>query len=387
LPKSFVKAKDMVQIEKNRELEETIKTLQIENEKSMQFIQGQNIPLTFQLIKSDNTYEDSATITYSIYSADLLEIYFEDVSIEWNETLQSYYDLLESDSTGALLPGNYIIKWGITDTELFPSVMIENFSVVGRSDSETVDLSGINTKLDNIQTDLDNPDQYKADVSGLALAGEYNIRLATIQADLDDVSQYQTDISDLVTAVKLETELAILEQNIIGSESTGNNLQSLSEQIGAVAGSVWDQSIDEHNEARSFGELVQNVQIDMKRALGLMHENIFIDLPTYDTDSNLVGARVRIYSNPESVGTTANIIGTYTITSESTGPGKFDTWKQVGTIGESSAFERTPLEADDISFNPTDTIEANTIQEAIEEMWTELYNEIGEAGDVDGGEW
>jgi len=354
----------------------------------MQFIHGQNIPFTLQLIKSDNTYDEDASVTYDIYSSDLSEVYFEGIEVQWNETLQAYYDLLECDSVGVLLPGNYIIKWTISNTLFFPSTMVENFSIVETSNSgNPVDLSGINTKLDNIQTDLDNPDQYKADVSGLALAGEYNIRLATIQADLDDVSQYQTDISDLVTAVKLETELAILEQNIIGSESTGNNLQSLSEQIGAVAGSVWDQSIDEHNEARSFGELVQNVQIDMKRALGLMHENIFIDLPTYDTDSNLVGARVRIYSNPESVGTTANIIGTYTITSESTGPGKFDTWKQVGTIGESSAFERTPLEADDISFNPTDTIEANTIQEAIEEMWTELYNEIGEAGDVDGGEW
>jgi len=38
--------------------------------------------------------------------------------------------------------------------------------------------------------------------------------------------------------------------------------------------------------------------------------------------------RIRIYSNATSIGSDSNIIGTYLITSEGDGPGKFDTWKQ-----------------------------------------------------------
>lgn len=68
---------------------------------------------------------------------------------------------------------------------------------------------------------------------------------------------------------------------------------------------------------------------DLKRTLGLMHENIFIDNPTYDSDGNMIGARVRIYSNAGSVGTASNVIGTYTITSVPDGPGKFTSWQQV----------------------------------------------------------
>lgn len=76
------------------------------------------------------------------------------------------------------------------------------------------------------------------------------------------------------------------------------------------------------------GGLLDTVSDDLKRVLGLLHENIFIDLPTYSDDCNLIGARVRIYSDAESVGTNNNVIGTYAISSSDDGPGKFSTWKQ-----------------------------------------------------------
>jgi hypothetical protein len=63
--------------------------------------------------------------------------------------------------------------------------------------------------------------------------------------------------------------------------------------------------------------------------LGLVHQNIYIDNTTYDINNNLVGARVRIYSNPSSVGTTNDVIGIYEIASISEGPGKFKTWRQI----------------------------------------------------------
>lgn len=66
-----------------------------------------------------------------------------------------------------------------------------------------------------------------------------------------------------------------------------------------------------------------------KTLLGLMHENIFIDSTVFDEFNNLVKARVRIYSDSSSVGTDENIIGTYNMSCNSNGPGKFKMWKQI----------------------------------------------------------
>ena len=92
-----------------------------------------------------------------------------------------------------------------------------------------------------------------------------------------------------------------------------------------IADAVWSKTLS----GGTAEELLYNNNVNLKRALGLMHENIFIDNASYDTDNNLIGARVRIYSDAVSVGTVNNVIGTYTITSVGTAPGKFSSWKQV----------------------------------------------------------
>ena len=96
-----------------------------------------------------------------------------------------------------------------------------------------------------------------------------------------------------------------------------------------IAQSVWDKSTSDPVSAGSYGELVQGMDSDLKRLLGLTHENIFIDNPNYDTDGNLTSARLRIYSNPASVGTGSNVIGTYQISAPSSAPGQFINWQQV----------------------------------------------------------
>ena len=78
--------------------------------------------------------------------------------------------------------------------------------------------------LTAIQNDLDNPNQYKADVSNLALqatslaikgqtdkipaapaqTGEYNAALTAIQADLDNPTQYKADVSGLATTAHVQ---------------------------------------------------------------------------------------------------------------------------------------------------------------------------------------
>jgi len=68
---------------------------------------------------------------------------------------------------------------------------------------------------------------------------------------------------------------------------------------------------------------------DVSRILGLVHENVYIDTTVYDANNNLTSARLRIYSDAASVGTTSNVIGTYTITVTASGVGKFTNWKMV----------------------------------------------------------
>jgi len=97
-----------------------------------------------------------------------------------------------------------------------------------------------------MQNDLDNPNQYKADITGLndigiadiqtaltnqgytvgrasnldnmdvvvssrGATGEYDARFVTVQADLDDVSQYKADLTPVLTAIGNLNDLAIAE--------------------------------------------------------------------------------------------------------------------------------------------------------------------------------
>ena len=63
------------------------------------------------------------------------------------------------------------------------------------------------------------------------------------------------------------------------------------------------------------------------RALGLMQENQYIDNAVY-TGNKMTSARLRIYSDPASVGTAADVIGTYDISVTYNG-NDMDTYKVV----------------------------------------------------------
>jgi len=71
------------------------------------------------------------------------------------------------------------------------------------------DIKGL---LTTVQTDLDNPNQYKADVSALALEATLGTHdsdikglLVTVQADLDNPAQYKADVSALALEATLGT--------------------------------------------------------------------------------------------------------------------------------------------------------------------------------------
>ena len=97
-----------------------------------------------------------------------------------------------------------------------------------------------------------------------------------------------------------------------------------------IADAVLDEQVTDHLTVGSLGYVINEINNDLKRVLGLMHENIFIDEPVYDEGNNLVSARVRIYSDSISVGTNNDVIGTYEITADTNDePGKFNNWSQV----------------------------------------------------------
>ena len=67
----------------------------------------------------------------------------------------------------------------------------------------------------------------------------------------------------------------------------------------------------------------------VRRTLGLVHHNMFIDNPVYDEYGNMISARVRIYSDAASVGSDLNVIESYLITADGTQCGQFNYWQQV----------------------------------------------------------
>lgn len=74
---------------------------------------------------------------------------------------------------------------------------------------------------------------------------------------------------------------------------------------------------------------VSDIATDIKRVLGLLHENIYIDNASYDSHNNLIGGRVRIYSDAASVGSSSDVIATYTITVDAPSEGKFTSFKMI----------------------------------------------------------
>ena len=74
---------------------------------------------------------------------------------------------------------------------------------------------------------------------------------------------------------------------------------------------------------------IVNTSLDIKRVLGLVHDNVSLDQTTYDRFYNMKTARMRIYNNPDSIGTDNDVMGEYKIESNSDRRGTFINWKQT----------------------------------------------------------
>ena len=160
--------------------------------------------------------------------------YKADVSALTNVTLTAAYDKAKDDVLTPLGVVDGIVDAIKVQTDKIPATPAsagEYTANIGAIKAKTDNLplspasSGEYTSaLTAIQNDLDNPNQYKADVSNLALqatslaikgqtdkipaapaqTGEYNAALAAIQSDLDNPAQYKADVSGLATTAHVQ---------------------------------------------------------------------------------------------------------------------------------------------------------------------------------------
>lgn len=147
------------------------------------------------------------------------------------------------------------------------------------------------------------------------------------------VGSYQIVVSFVVSPQSITTTSPTVTAGVITTEDKQDITQGVWSEPASVGGvdSMGELQRDINTNVLSVSASIDQNSDDLKRILGLVHENIFIDNPTYDSDGNMTAARLRIYSNPASVGTASDVIGTYQITAPSTAPGQFASWKQVRT--------------------------------------------------------
>lgn len=71
--------------------------------------------------------------------------------------------------------------------------------------------------------------------------------------------------------------------------------------------------------------VIQDWPSELKRLLGLSHENVTITDPVYDSYNNLQSATLTVYDDK----TLVTSVASYTITAVGTGVNKFSTWQQI----------------------------------------------------------
>ena len=122
----------------------------------------------------------------------------------------------------------------------------------------------------------------------------------------------------------------VLDSTITSGEITIRGVGSVEDNTGAnatvnadyllspenIADHVWNETVAEHQVAGSFGEAISDMDASLLRAVGLMQENYYLDQTVYTTYNGvklLTSGRLRTYTDAISVGTSSNVLATYTI--------------------------------------------------------------------------
>ena len=147
----------------------------------------------------------------------------------------------------------------------------------------------------------------------LDTVGTYTVRI------IQQVSSLVTSI-DVITAADISQAVWAKDiTSITTSGTAGKTLydigsQGVSVDNDAIAYAVLNEQLDGYTVSGSFGYVVNEVNEDLKRALGLLDENSYFDQQVYNVNDRLLSGRKRIYSDKASVGTDNDVIATYTIT-------------------------------------------------------------------------
>jgi hypothetical protein len=95
---------------------------------------------------------------------------------------------------------------------------------------------------------------------------------------------------------------------------------SLSETT--IRDAIWNAVIADYQTSGSTGEALEEGRLHS------LYDNLYIDQPVYSSNNVLTSCRVRIYSDPVSVGTTSDVLATYVMTATESA-GKVLTYKTV----------------------------------------------------------
>lgn len=129
-------------------------------------------------------------------------------------------------------------------------------------------------------------------------------------------------------SIDLNSGLVILDNTIIAGEIVVRGVGQVIDNTGVNANvdlhylinpsvittKVWDEpTADRQTPGTIGGDYYQMLQA-MPRMLGLSQENYFMDQTQYDESGNLLSARLRLYTQSQSVGTDDNVMGTYEVT-------------------------------------------------------------------------
>jgi len=127
-----------------------------------------------------------------------------------------------------------------------------------------------------------------------------------------DISAIKTDVENATTglpAIKTAVD-AIPINPLLTTDARLNNLDTT---VSSREPSSDPRLINLDAPISGIVSQTTSIASDLKRALGLMQENFYLDQPVYD-NGNLTSARLRIYTDAISVGTAINVLATYLIT-------------------------------------------------------------------------
>jgi len=214
-------------------------------------------------------------------------------------------------------------------------------SAIRGSDSD--DLKALSDQMDAAQSDLDNPNQYKADVSGLALeASVQDVKVKTDNLPVDPAAESnatlnRTQILNAIpSAADIDSELSSTHGSSswegesadvadLALESTAQAIKAKTDNLPAdptsetQATANKDEIIGEINDNESllstidgnvvqiraktdlipanFSTVLDNITEMLSRVLGLVHDNIVVDDYEYDVADNHTDCVAYIYDS------------------------------------------------------------------------------------------